>query len=231
MLALSKYSGYCVLLSAFIFLPVILWLHKKQIKSQLKFLLILICTVILLTGWWFVRNYYQFAGDITGTQTMNNIWVLTYHHQLKVFNTPWPIIFSTSFWRILFFSFWGWFGYMTHSLPRIIYYGYLAFVLIAGWRAAAMVWARRTDSQSLKVWTWLLFSTCFIANLGICILGCCSGIAGPQGRYLFPSEVPIMAMLIAGLASNQDKWSKILIISLLVFNLFVYCYSTYFFCH
>ncbi len=189
------------------FLPIILWSHRNQLKSQLVLLLALFFSVFLLTAWWFVRNYYQFAGDITGAQTMNNIWVLTYHHQLKTFCTPWPIIFSSNFWRMLFFSFWGWFGYLTRSLPRIVYYVYLAFVLIAGWRAITTIGSKKAavnnlnnillaitgpgqilEQNSLRAWTWLLFTICFISNFAICIMGCCSGIAGPRADIYFPAR-------------------------------------------
>jgi 4-amino-4-deoxy-L-arabinose transferase-like glycosyltransferase len=222
LLILSKYSGYCVLITTFLALLIVLYLHKTKIKNQLVLLVTMAVLVLLLVGWWFVRNYFQFNGDISGVKTMHSIWTMTYHRYLQSFTSPIGVLFSTRFWRMLFFSFWGWFGYMTRSLPRLIYYGYLAFVILACGRFIR-------NSLNLKIdWSWIVLILCFLTNLAVCVYGTYSGVAGPQGRYLFPSEIPIMAMLIAGLAIGSDKWSNRLIIALLTFNVISYFYASFY---
>ncbi len=221
-LILSKYSGYCVLITVFVILLLVLYKYKDKLKEQFMLLIGLASVVALLTSWWFIRNYFQFAGDITGVKTMHSIWTLTYHRYLENFSSPIGVIFSSRFWRMLFFSFWGWFGYMTHALPRAIYYVYLSFVIMA-----AVRFMRSKLKQEIN-WFWLVLICCFVVNLAVCIYGTYSGVAGPQGRYLFPSEIPIMAMLIAGLNSLPGKWSKYLTISFVAFNIFAYFYSTFY---
>ncbi len=221
-LMLSKYSGYCVLLAALIVLLTTIYLHRNKLNNQLLLLTTMALAICLLTGWWFFRNYVQFSGDITGVKTMHGIWTLAYHRHVEGFASPISVAFSTRFWRMLFFSFWGWFGYMTRSLPKVIYYVYLAFVVIASVRSI-----RRIRHFALKR-AWLVLIGCFIINLTVCIYGTYSGVAGPQGRYLFPSEIPIMALLIAGLAAGSNKWSQSFVLSLLAFNVFAYLYSILF---
>ncbi len=221
-LMLSKYSGYCVLATTFLILLLVIYLHRSKLKEQFILLACMALIILFLTSWWFVRNYFQFGGDITGVKTMHNIWTLTYHRYLQNFASPIGVVFSSRFWRMLFFSFWGWFGYMTRNLPRLIYYGYLAFVILA-----CLCFARRGLKYRTN-WQWLVLIICFAINLAVCIYGTYTGVAGPQGRYLFPSEIPIMAMLIAGLNSASTKWSKYLLVSLIAFNVFVYFYSSFY---
>ena len=220
-LILSKYSGYCLLITTAITILLVLYLHREKLKEQLTYLIGMIVAILILTSWWFVRNYFVFAGDITGVKTMHSIWTLTYHKHLQNFNSPLGVLFSSQFWRMLFFSFWGWFGYMTRSLPRFIYYGYLSFVV---WAGLSFVFAKVKHKMQ---WSWLILILSFLLNLSVCIYGTYSGVAGPQGRYLFPSEIPIMAMLIAGVTFCSNKWSKYLIIALIAFNTFAYFYSSF----
>jgi len=259
-LILCKYSGYCVLVVSYIFLPVIVYLHRNKLIQQLARLSVIVLITIALTSWWFVRNYFLFSGDITGVSTMHHIWQLNYHKQLTSFGSPIGVLLNHRFWRMLFFSFWGWFGYLTRSLPRVIYYSYLFFVIVSIVRfcdqfvekiqkgkvnvlsqirslfvtnmdnLSASTAASIDDNatQSIQAWIWLLLITCFLINFATCVYGSYSGVAGPQGRYLFPSEIPIIAMLIAGLSSRQNKWSEALVTVLVGFNLFAYCYSSLF---
>jgi hypothetical protein len=44
------------------------------------------------------------------------------------------------------------------------------------------------------------------------------GVAGPQGRYLFPSEVPFLSLLLVGLFSLSQRWGKRLVVFFVGFN-------------
>ena len=156
---------------------------------------------------------------------MNHLWAIAYHQQVSPDKSPLAIIFSNQFWRTLFFSFWGWFGYMTHSLPRIIYYGYLLFVLIACGNAIGK-WRSIKSSSSFPYL--VLFAFCLLINIAACVYCCYAKISGPQGRYLFPSEIPIMAMLVWGLSLPSKKWNAVPTIALVLFNFFAYTYSTFY---
>jgi 4-amino-4-deoxy-L-arabinose transferase-like glycosyltransferase len=221
-LILSKYSGYCVPITTSIILLLVVYLHRNKLKEQFILLACMALIILFLTSWWFLRNYFQFEGDITGVKTMHSIWTLTYHRYLQSFASPIGVVLSTRFWRMLFFSFWGWFGYMTRDLPRLIYYGYLIFVILA-----FLCFIRENFKHKISQ-PWLVLIVCFVINLAVCVYGTYSGVAGPQGRYLFPSEIPIMAMLIAGLGACQNNWSQGFLIALVAFNFLAYCYSSFF---
>ncbi len=258
LLALSKYSGYSTLLLIALVLPVIVYLHKQRLKQQIVLFVLLALLTLMMTTWWFTHNYFEFNGDITGVKTMHKIWSFTYHKHLKEFETPLAILFTSSFWRMLFFSFWGWFGYMTRSLPRVIYYTYLLFVIVSIVRFAdslvdkihknkfdlpkqikdLFILKENIKSQEAlgisesiqwtRNWAWVLILGCFILNFSMCVYGLYSGVAGPQGRYLFPSEVSIIAMLVAGLSARYNKWSQTLVLTFIAFNFVVYCYASYY---
>jgi hypothetical protein len=57
------------------------------------------------------------------------------------------------------------------------------------------------------------------------ILASTGNVGGPQGRYLFTSEVPFLALIVLGLSLTGDLWGKRLLYSLLAFNLIVYIWS------
>jgi len=228
-LILSKYSGLHLLPISGLFLFISAYLHKQQLKKLLRYGLTFLFVIAIFTGWWFIRNYIQFDGDITGVTTMNHLWKLVYHTYSGPPLSIQAVIFSTFFWRTLFFSFWGWFGYMTHSLPRTIYYIYL-FFLVLGSVLGINYWRLNpnTNILSARTATWLLFAICIISNLFMCAYCCCSQVSGPQGRYMFPSEIAIMSVLTAGLHSANKQWANKAILAILVFNFAAYCYSTYF---
>lgn len=240
---LSKYSALPLIPSSLLFLGVAAWLHKTSLKALLLNLFGMIAPIVFLTGTWFFRNYHEFEQDITGTRTLHYIWTTTYHRKFDSYRPPWEIVIQTRWWRMNFFSFWGWFGYMTRSLPRPFYYGYLTFVILAfcGGLKTLMgdlaFWRRpfsRTNDETAPAaeraqpFIWLLFLLLGLANLLTSLAASSTGIAGPQGRYLFISLVPLMALLLGGLANLPGKWARIVVWALLAFNLATYIYSSVF---
>lgn len=74
--ALSYYNAYGIILSSVLFFGVtILMCNEKKgnLKTDFKFLLsrggVIIAVVLLLAGWWFVRSYLIYDGDILGMRT------------------------------------------------------------------------------------------------------------------------------------------------------------------
>lgn len=240
---LSKYSALPLIPSSLLFLGVAAWLHKTSLKTLLLNLFGMIAPIVFLTGMWFFRNYHEFVQDITGTRTLHYIWTSTYHRKFDSYRPPWEIVMQTRWWRMNFFSFWGWFGYMTRSLPRPFYYGYLAFVILAVWGGLKSLvggftfwlrpFSRINDAAALageraNPFIWLLFLLLSLASLLTSLAGSSTGISGPQGRYLFISLVPLMALLLGGLSNLPGKWARFSVWALLAFNLATYIYSSAF---
>jgi hypothetical protein len=73
-----------------------------------------------------------------------------------------------------------------------------------------------------------MFIFCSLTNLLLSLAASSTGVAGPQGRYLFPAEIPLMALLLGGLSKFPGRTGRLLICTLLVFNVFTYLYASVF---
>lgn len=243
---LSKYSSLCLVPTVFIALCLTTWLHRANVKSLFYNLAAVTMAPLIICPTWFWRNYCEFNGDISGALTMHKLWSSAYGKNIDTYRSPFEIVMQTRWWRMNFFSFWGWFGYMTRSLPRPFYYGYLTFVILAflGAMKAGFTYLKATHSGSadqtstsgdadiynsrlrfVKPSIWIVFGLCALTNLAVSLAASSSGIGGPQGRYLFPSEIPLMALLLLGLSEFGGKSGRFLIWLLLIFNAFTYFYS------
>ncbi len=235
-LALSKYSGYPALPAVAFGFLVSAWLHRTSLKQ-----IVTCCgSSLLLAGLvcfpWFYRNYQLYDGDFMGTQTMRKHWALLFNKPLQYYVSPIEIALNRKWWRMMFFSYWGMFGYMTRPLIKPLYWIYTGFLL-----AAAIGMIRRSISvvksgivSKLKSSerkdlilpaTWATMVVAVLANLLAMILASTGNVGGPQGRYLFTSEIPVLALLVAGLYLIGNVWGKRMVIAILVFNVVVYVWS------
>jgi hypothetical protein len=73
-----------------------------------------------------------------------------------------------------------------------------------------------------KAFTWLMLATCFLSNISMMVYASTKNLGGAQGRYLFPSEIPILALILGGLYLTGSKVRKPLILLLVGFNVIVY---------
>lgn len=216
-------------------------------------------------GWWFVRNYHEFNGDILGSRTMYESWSKILPRKNGVIVHPWPEVHQFGWWRFVFFDFFGLFGYMNRYVYRPAYIAYLIYVLTAvvGWTGLL----KRVKSESFEgsaessgsgsgsgsisgtgsgsgsdsvsdlglgeqavseglnkrseKMIWLLFLLCPLLNLAAMLTATLLKVTGPHGRYLFPSIIPIDAMLIAGFYRFGDRFGKWATLSLIVLHLAV----------
>jgi hypothetical protein len=243
-LALTKYSGYAVIPCIAIFLPIAGLLHGGRVKQIFAHLLVVGGVAGGLSSWWFVRNSYEFHGDITGSKTLFQTWTDAYHRKVDAAGSPFRVITQSRWWRMNFWSFWGWFGYMTRSLPRLIYYGYMVFVSLAFLGGAKTLYWMQTGRTSgdlsfaedpddvgderIKSAFWALMWVCVAINFAADVYGTASGVSGPQGRYFFGSEIPLMALLLAGLHNLHGRLGKVAVVALVVYTIGCYLYSTWY---
>lgn len=144
---------------------------------------------------------------------------------------PWPELHQLGWWRFVFFDFFGLFGYMNRYIYRPVYIAYLLYVLSAlmGWIGVFKL-KNKNSSESVKTESgaerlekmiWLVFLLCPLLNLAAMVTATLLKITGPHGRYLFPSIIPIDAMLIAGFFRLGDKFGRWATLSLLALHLAV----------
>jgi 4-amino-4-deoxy-L-arabinose transferase-like glycosyltransferase len=249
---LTKYSGVAVFPAALVALGFSFYIYKVSIAKSLQYLVIVGATFLTTCGWWFVHSMQEFHGDVLGTKTMRETWARTYNRPLAFHMSPWKVLKDQLFWSTVHDSFWGLFGYMTRFLPPSIYYTYLGFLwvaIIGGARATFLKLAKlnsKTAETSAEVQStpananlverlegrtalvvpamWLTLGTCCFTNFAALIIGASMNLGGAQGRYLFPSEAALLALLIAGLA-KLGKFGPFAVAALVIFNAFVCLYA------
>ncbi len=217
-LILCKYSALAVMPSIALLLMAAAYLHKQRPQKVLLALAISAGIAVALSSWWFIRNAHEFPGDIFGTKSLYQTWSSRYHMQKHTW-------MQLSFWRFLYFSYWGLFSYMTKYMWRPIYLQYTA-ILICGLlglvRAMLGGWKRQlsalkpSENQDLVIW--FSFGLAVFSSIVLTVCGAANGVSGPQGRYLFPSEVPFLSLLLAGLFSLSQRWGKRVIALFVGFN-------------
>jgi hypothetical protein len=241
---LSKYTGTCVIPTVFLFISAAAWLHYVNLKRYFLHIASLALVFLSTCSWWFVRNYYAFAGDISGVHTLYYIWATSSHKSLSYKNIPIiEIINKTKWWRMNFWSFWAVFGYMLRFIKTFFYFIYLGFVVVSALggifslkrivQAALAMWERsKSDAKSfsrqelIPAAIWAMFFCISLLNITASALGSCSGVSGPQGRYFFPSEIALISLLLAGLYQLKGLWGKGLVIALLAYNFITYLFCT-----
>lgn len=174
--------------------------------------------VFLLAGWWFVRNYFLYEGDILGLRTQNEyaehyaMDVLkpsnrnTYQNQghsmaYMLFCSDWVYSVAKSFIGVL--------GPLWYALRWWIYLGYGALFLAGGLGMAALCIERKGGPRNL-------FRLSFHLGLVVAILTpnllnfwySYATDYQPQGRYSMPMLLPFLYYVVRGLGFWYDKLQK-----------------------
>ena len=225
--ALTKYSGFAIFPAVALGLFLSFHLFKAGLKKSLLCLATVGGTTLVLSAWWFLRNYQMYAGDLLGTKTMFRTWALTYNRSLDFHMTPWQVVKQHRWWRTILFSYWGLFGYMNKYMWKWVYYTYMVFqalslaLLFKDFPKLKSIYKAAQEQGDLaKLYTWAVFAALILVNLSAMVYASTVNLGGPQGRYLFPSEIAIIAFLVAGL-SRAGKFKTPLLSILLVFNMAV----------
>jgi hypothetical protein len=242
-LALCKYAAYSLFFGAAFALLGAAWLNGCAIVFLIKNLALVFTVCALTCGWWFVRELNEYPGDLLGINTMYHTWAVQFNKPLNYSENIWHVIKDLPRWRMAVDSFWGVFGYMTRYLWRPIYFVYFAFVMLATIGGAFKLFDLKSGYRLIKdnlKWKetqhiepvakekleyaviLCTFAICVVVNLAAMTYSASKSLGGLQGRYLFSSEVPILALIIAGLFALSSKYGKCLVIALVVFNAIVY---------
>lgn len=222
LLALCKHTGLS--LAPAIFFGVILSCYSNgmSVPQMVSRAVALSLAAVAASGWWFVRNYIEFSGDWLGTRTMYDSWKAVLQSDANgAVKHPWPALNKMAYWRYMFFDYCGLFGYMDRYLWRPIYLLFLAFWATSN--VGAFIAAKSQSGIAAKQWlrnnaVWLMlivFPTC---NLLANVVATSMNVTGPHGRYLFPSEIPILACIIAGLSALGRRAGSVSIVALVALN-------------
>ncbi len=155
--------------------------------------LLLAGPVLVVAGWWYVRNW-QLYGDLSGMENLLSI------NGLREEAVVWSALVGEL--RGLYISFWAIFGWFSILLPRWMYTffdivtaGAVLGVLATGlrtWQRGRQVLSERAVSVHGLIFLWvLLFSVLFAYWVSVS--------RGVQGRLLFPAISALAVIMAAGL--------------------------------
>ncbi len=251
-LGLSKHTGLSVAPAVLIGIAMAGYANALTVSQTIARIAAFAATFLAASGWFFVRNYFEFKGDILGTKTMYEAWIKILPTVNGQVQHPWPQAGKLGWWRYVFFDYVGLFGYMDRYLWRPIYIIYLGYTIaaIVGWLKS---WKRgpqggasilpasdfgdaevlpaldpegasiqpTSDSPNARkqICIWIIIAAFPLCNLFANLAATIVNVTGPHGRYLFPSELSLLALTIAGL--SQFKAGKALVMSLIALNLIV----------
>jgi len=206
--ALSKHTAFSVGPAVFGGILLACAAHKMSWQATLTRLCLSAAALSGIVVPYLVRNYFEFSGDILGTKTMYRMWavILPRSGDGAIIN-PWPPVKSLSWWRYIWFDYWGLFGYMNKYLWRPIYfaYGLLCAGAIYGWVRAKLV------PLASKRALWLTLLAFPLCNLVAMVAATLMNVSGPHGRYLFPSEIAICVLLLEGMRRAGSTGEKLIV--------------------
>ncbi len=223
---LSYYNAYGFLITGvLVFFGYYLEKHRKgegRWKDFWKKGCLILGVTLLLSGWWFVRNYFLYDGDILGLRTQDEYAQKYAMDILKPSNRQTYLNQGYSMLYMLFCSDWafsvaksfiGVLGPLWYSLRWWMYAGY-AMIFVAGTVGVLAEFAgslRRKGQRPPWKWSRIFW------HLGLLVAMIVPNVLNfwysyatdyqPQGRYSMPMLLPFMYYITRGL-DNWLKWMK-----------------------
>jgi hypothetical protein len=154
--------------------------------------------VVLIAGWWYVRNWILYRDPFTlklAAERWGTGGVTRSFHQI------------IDYWREIEVGFWGLFGHDNLLMDAFIYdilhvIELLALIGLIAWGVRVWYASRRSGQQAQRFTFW--------SGLAIVVLTVFAGLAGlyrwlqvtdlPAGRYLYPAVSAINVLLFLGLS-------------------------------
>lgn len=194
--------------------------------------------VFLLVGWWFVRNYFLYDGDILGLRTQNEyaeryaIDILKPSNRRNYRNqglSMWDMLFRSDWAISVLKSFIGVLGPLYYALRWWMYLGYVFLFLLGGLGVLTGIslqikaWKKQKKKSSLDFSALSLHLGFIIAILIPNLLNFWYSYAmdyQPQGRYSMPMLIPFMYYVVWGLnfwmrkveELGKESWKRLLFV-------------------
>lgn len=202
----SYYNCYGFLLTSFIYFICYYFYYyyktknKNYMRAMLKKGIVIAVGVLAISGWWFIRNYILYDGDILGSSFSRATAIKYASPELSPLNKLSLHEQGVSLLDMLFDKKWKWvsitlqsffakFGYMTVVLNENIYTAY--FVLFGALILFGLV---KTKKEKIIIPRLLLHSNIAIVIVLSLIYSYTSDFQ-PQGRYILPIIIPGMILI------------------------------------
>ena len=207
LMMLTYINGYVLILSTLL-IVLISYRGKNTLVFLRKFLL---CAgiILLVSGWFFLRNAYYYHGDFLGMRTLNRIAEQKAMDgfrpsQLALSSSKWHgfagLFFSTEFLRGSFRSFWAVLGNMS-IVMNARYYVYIALICLIAVIGCSARLMEKIDAGARAVWKCKLGITFVMTALGGLAVSCYYSAYvdfQPQGRYMYPGLIAIFLLMTLG---------------------------------
>ena len=217
---LSYYNCYGYIMMSF-FAFIAYFITTKNYKEMWKKGGLIALSVVVLAGWWFIRNAILYHGDIfaltarrvcaaeTGNWYFLEQMAETYKAQgISVYE----MIFHTDYYTLVWKSFIAMFGPMAIPTHHYVYmaFKYLVIICIIGLLIPNKSQTLGSSSKSIKIILWAYMVINMIIPAILAVVYSYSYDFQPQGRYYLPCLLPLTCILCSGMNKLID-----LIISLL----------------
>lgn len=204
----------------YILLSIILYVYElflsykeKRMNSMLIKGAIIVAAVIILGGWFYIRNYFLYHGDFLGMATNKKLAEANAIDSLKPHNRGTPqnkglslyyMLFKMEWLKNSYLSFIGIFDNMLLFLPGFFYKIY-DYVFIGGIFGILMntIQLRRIKKDKLVFYLLMLGSA--ILPIVFSLYYSYTNDYQPQGRYVLPMLIPLMFFISKGLIVILNK--------------------------
>ena len=220
--ALSYYNAYGLLLcSAILFIINFIADIRKSVDKKrilLKYVnraAVMIGIVAILAGWWFIRSFILYDGDILGLETTRKLQQLngSYSILFSVYQQGYSLkymLIDMQWIEKVIMSFIGTFDYMILWLPGWLYKIYFVILLMG---LAGCFYQNNKIKESKKSLIIISILTILITvglSVGYSYFSDCQA----QGRYLLPMLIPFMYFLSIGIENIESKIQTFLKVNL-----------------
>ena len=206
---LSYYNCYGYILVTFLAF-IAFFSHNKDIKGMFKKGLPIAAAVILLAGWWFIRNAVLYNGDVfaltarkaCAQATGDPAWLLQMSKTYK--NEGYSLfymLFNSSYLPLVWRSFIAMFGPMLIPTHHYVYVAFalLFYVCILGLFLPYKSTKYDGFSNNQKNILRITFIVGALIPAGLALFYSYSWDFQPQGRYYLPCLIPFFFLLTSGI--------------------------------
>lgn len=217
---LSYYNCYgYVLLSVLAF--VAHFIINKSYKAMWKKGSTMAIAIIILAGWWFIRNGILYDGDIfaltarkvCAAETGNILWLenMANTYQVQGYSI-YQMIFETEYYTLVWKSFIAMFGPMCIPTHHYVYmsYKYIAILSLVGLLIPVKCNTFKDSKRAQKAVLWVYMVINMIIPACLAIWYSYSSDFQPQGRYYLPALIPFACILCTGMNKLIDILLKFL---------------------
>ena len=210
--ALSYYNAYGMILGSVIVFVCSFFYQKKQtfaFKDCMRIGFTIVGIVLVLAGWWFVRNAVLYEGDFLGFEANRRsaeIYAVdAYKPSMKVTlqnsgNPVWCLIVNVDFRFLLKQSFFARFGNMDLLAPNYIIRGFKIILFMGALgvllpnKQKAFTGVKRAG---FAIGMAVAAATAFVLTYWYSY----ANDYQPQGRYLLPGLIPLLCLTFMGIQS------------------------------